>query len=139
MSSHLYLADTSIWIDLFRLSAPARLQERVRLLGRSERLATNDVVRVEILIGARTKREFSEVDDELAGLLHLSIDASTWDQTTKLGFDLRRKGLTVPVPDLIIAASALEHGAVVIHSDKHFTTIAQHSDLHVESYVEAEI
>ncbi|HOV39009.1 MAG TPA: PIN domain-containing protein [Spirochaetales bacterium] len=42
---------------------------------------------------------------------------------------LKTAGITVPPTDAIIAASALETGAILIHKDSHFEQIAQYFPL----------
>jgi predicted nucleic acid-binding protein len=41
----------------------------------------------------------------------------------KEGVKLDRQGITIPGPDLVIAASALRLGAAVMTSDAHFSRI----------------
>ncbi len=45
--------------------------------------------------------------------------------------------ITIPFTDLLIAAVALESGAVLLHRDRHFDYIASQSALKVESLVPA--
>lgn len=138
MTNHLYLIDSSVWIRLLRAS-PQWLEaaSRVEGLVAEGTAATNDLVRVEVLVGSRDETQFVRVNSTFQSLNNLPIRRTTWDSAAQLGFSLRRSGATVPPADLIIAASALEHEATVVHADKHFLTIAQHSPLRVESYSEA--
>ncbi len=52
---------------------------------------------------------------------------------TRLWFEA--KGLSIPYPDIVIAASALKEAAILVHADSHFDSIARHTDLTVESLV----
>jgi predicted nucleic acid-binding protein len=45
------------------------------------------------------------------------------------GSSLRRKGISVPSTDLIIAASAIKGDYTLLHQDHHFDLIAKHSSL----------
>jgi predicted nucleic acid-binding protein len=51
----------------------------------------------------------------------------------KLGYDLRRAGLTIPTVDIMIAALALEYDCLLLHADRHFEQIAKHSPLQTKS------
>ena len=135
VTNHLYVIDTSAWIAV-RRQPRAPQSERTLSLILEGLAAINPIVRLELLVGCRDESEFAETDRELSGLTDFEMLDITWDTAARLGFNLRRKGVTVPVPDLLIAASAIEHEAVVVHADKHFIDIAQHSDLRVESYAE---
>jgi hypothetical protein len=42
---------------------------------------------------------------------------------TELAWKLDRQGITIPGPDLVIAASAMKLGAAVMTSDAHFSRI----------------
>jgi len=134
-----YLVDTSAWIGLQRGTLPASFSSRLTSLVAAESIATNDVIRVEMLVGCRTPQEYAINDQRFRGLRQLPIDRAIWDAAAGLGFALRRRGVTTALPDLLIAASALEHDAIVVHSDEDFDNIAKHSDLRVESYAETSI
>jgi len=49
-----------------------------------------------------------------------------WEQAYELGFSLRRKGLTIPTVDLIIAALAIENKSLLLHYDEHYEMIVPH-------------
>lgn len=99
--------------------------------------ATNGLIRLEIVSGARNEREFEDYSETLNALIQLAIDDRTWAQAARLGYRLRRQGLTVHSPDLIVAACALEHAAVLVHADADFDRIAANSGLAVESFADA--
>ncbi len=92
-----------------------------------------------MLVGCRTPQEYTINDQRFRGLIQLPIERAIWDAAAGLGFALRRRGVTTALPDLLIAASALEHSAIVVHADTDFDTIAKHSDLRVESYAESSV
>ena len=41
-------------------------------------------------------------------------------------FDLRRKGLTIPTADIIIASLAMDNDSVVLHLDRHFSLMKKY-------------
>jgi predicted nucleic acid-binding protein len=46
-----------------------------------------------------------------------------------MGFSLRRKAITIPATDLIIAASAIRAGAVLYHVDGHYDMLSRYYGL----------
>lgn len=134
MTDHVFLVDSSIWIRLIRLSPAPVLLARIDSLLTSKRVAVNGQIRLEVLSGAPNEARFAQYDRTFGGLIQLSIRDDTWNRAARMGYELRRSGLTVNAPDLIIAASAVEHNAILIHADSDFDHIADHTDLRVESY-----
>jgi len=134
VSDHIYLVDSSVWIRLFRRSPPKDMAERVDDLLERQVAATNGLITVEIVSGATNEKEFADSSATLGALHQLSLNDRTWSRAARLGYDLRRRGLTCLTPDLIIAASAIEHGAVLVHADADFDRIAANSGLAVESF-----
>ncbi len=124
---------------MYRRDPPVAVAQRVEELIRERLAASNSVVELELVIGCRTPDETSQVRTNLAGLRDLQILRATWNRAASLGFELRRKGVTASVPDLLIATSAIEYDAVLLHADGDFDDIARHSDLRVESYAEADL
>jgi hypothetical protein len=131
-----YLIDTSAWLWALRSDAVPPIQQRLNQLLSSREAATTGMVQLEILSGMKTLTEWDELAAELRSLLQLHMRPRTWLQAARLGFGLRRRGLTLTNPDILIAAVAIENDAVLVHADAHFERIAQHSELKTESYVE---
>lgn len=81
------------------------------------------VVLAELLQGCRTPKEADSIFSKLAGLRFLETNFSTWKRTGQLSASLRRKGVTLPLSDFIIAALAIEHHCEVYTLDPHFDQI----------------
>ncbi len=64
---------------------------------------------------------------KLESLDILPITKSVWEKAYELGFSLRRKGITIPTTDLIVAAVAIENNDMVLHQDEHYEMIAKHA------------
>lgn len=138
MTDELYLIDTSVWLEVLpRGSVNASLQQRVDALLSADLVAITGTIRLELLGGARSEREWERLDRLLEALHSLSVEENHCQRAARMGLQLRREGITVPFTDLLIAAVALESGAVVLHRDRHFDYIASHSELQVESLVSA--
>lgn len=56
----------------------------------------------------------------------LSITQVVWEQGYEIAFSFRKKGLTIPATDLIIAAVAIENNSMILHHDEHYEMIAQY-------------
>ncbi len=123
------LADSSIVIESVRPFGCASAVKRVGDLATAERLAIWDVVMGEVLIGARTEREFLSIHDLLLGFESLPAPPDVWQRAARLGFDLRRKGVTVPLTDLAIAVVAMHHEVPLVSMDRDFELIAEVCDL----------
>jgi predicted nucleic acid-binding protein len=85
--------------------------------------AINGIVWGEVLRGRsdpylrdRYDRAFS-----LTRMLHLT--AAGWQRVASLAWELDRRGEIIPLPDIIIGVTALEHGATVLTFDRHFEKI----------------
>lgn len=128
MSNQRVLIDTSVWIHVLRRDAPPELAEDVRRMILERRAATTGIVVLELLAGMRTEQEYREVREDLEALPNLPTD-DAWTTAWDLAFRLRRRGVTVPCVDTVIAATAMAHRCVLFHLDEHFQLIAHHAEL----------
>lgn len=84
------------------------------------------VTRLEVLYSARSKRDFYRLEDDLAEFRDLRMDAETFAVALAAQRELAAKGHhRVPIPDLLIASCAQQHGADVVHVDRHYDTLAR--------------
>ena len=120
------LVDSSVWIDTGRGGATPGTRY---LEGRDEHeeLATCGVIVQEVLQGALTERSHNALRDALYGMLVLEPrELSTYEIAAQLYRRARREGLTIRSSnDCLIAALALEHGALLVHNDRDFLALAQ--------------
>ena len=136
MSSRPFLVDTSVWIFALRKDFVPPIKERIGELLKDHVVLINGMIKLEILGGVKTKKEFERLKTRLDSLYEVAINSMVWQIAYKIAFELRRKGITVPYTDILIAACALKSGAVLIHADRHFDLMAPHIRLDVESYVQ---
>jgi predicted nucleic acid-binding protein len=120
------LIDTSAWIVSFKKSGDAQLKEFLKNSILSGIAATSPIIILELLQGCRTVQERDALEIKLESLDILFITSSVWKQAYELGFSLRRKGVTIPTTDLIIAAVAIENNSMILHHDEHYEMIAQY-------------
>lgn len=109
----LLLLDKSAYVRLGRASIPAEGEPCLCA-----------VTRLEILYSARSPTDSGELEDGLEAFRDLRIDAETLavalTAQRELASQSRRR---VPIPDLLIAACAQQHGADVLHVDRHFDVL----------------
>lgn len=120
------LVDSSVWIDITRGIATAA----TRFLDTSDahdELATTGIIFQEVLQGARDKASFEQIRQRFWSMLVLEPrELSTYEVAAQLYRVARQQGLTVRKPnDCLIAAIALEHGAMLVHNDRDFLALAQ--------------
>jgi hypothetical protein len=121
------LIDTSAWIVSFKKSGDPRLKEFLRHSIVAGLGVTSHIIILELLQGCRSVEERDALKIKLESLDILSITLSVWEQAYELGFSLRRKGLTIPTVDLIIAALAIENKSLLLHHDEHYEMIVPHN------------
>jgi predicted nucleic acid-binding protein len=131
------LVDTSTWLHALRRESVPVIKSRVDELLRDNMVVTTAMIKLEILGGTRTDKEFQRLKNYLQALDDLKIGGQQWEKAYELSFNLRRKGLTVPYTDILIAACALTEDLTLMHVDTHFDAIAKQVGLKVESHVQS--
>jgi hypothetical protein len=134
MPDKLVLIDTSVWIFALRKNSISEIRDRVNTLLAVNAVAIVGIIKLELLGGVKTEDEFQRLRNRLDTLQIIETNARLWDKASVLAYELRRKGLTVPSTDILIAATALQTDATVLHADHHFDKIAARTSLQVESY-----
>ncbi len=84
------------------------------------------IVKLEMLYSAQSKRDYSDIEDNLAAFRDLSVDAETIQTAVTAHRELGQRGRhRLPIPDLLIAACAQQHQAAVLHVDRHYDILAE--------------
>jgi predicted nucleic acid-binding protein len=120
------LPDSSVWIDSLR-HASTSANRFIAQRDEHEELATAGVIAQEVLEGIREDSDYEKMRGRLWGMLILEPQAlSTYELAAQLHRRARRQGLTIrKANDCLIAALALEHGALLLHNDRDFFHLAQ--------------
>ncbi len=137
MPNNLFLVDTSAWILALRRDFLPGVKDRIAYLLKENAIITSGMIKLELLGGTKEEKEFQRLKLRLDALEIVETNTSLWERAYDLAFSLRRKGITVPYTDILIAASALMMTATVVHADSHFDLMGPHCGLKVESFVEA--
>ncbi|HEY0142569.1 MAG TPA: PIN domain-containing protein [Thermoanaerobaculia bacterium] len=112
------LADTSAWVDHLR---------------GTRRIATLDLVTVppvlqEVLHGADERNKYEFLHRTVTALLMLDdpMPRERFGEAAQIYLACRSEGLTIRSSvDCLIAASAIAHGAELLHNDRDFINIAK--------------
>jgi len=136
MPNNLFLVDTSAWLFALRKDFMPEVKDRIDHLLKENVIITTGIVKLEILGGTKTQNEFERLKTRLDSLDMVETDTALWEEAYRLSFELRRKGITVPYTDILIAAYALRTESTVVHADAHFDLMAKHIGLNVESFVQ---
>jgi len=137
MPNNLFLVDTSAWLLALRKDFIPEVKDRIDRLLKEDAIITTGIIRLEILGGTKTEKDFQRLKNRFDALDSVETDNSLWQNACELGFNLRRKGVTVPHTDILITACALKTGAIIVHADKHFDLMAKHLRVKVESFLHA--
>ena len=125
------IIDTSAWIKSFRPQCDKALSDLVKDLIIKGRVLLPGIIKVELLRGTKSKREYDQLSDLLKGLTYLPVPEEFWERLSEFSFTLFRKGVVVPLTDTYIALLCIENNAPILHCDKHFDLIAQKSPLKI--------
>ena len=125
------LIDTSAWIEFLRdtgSTACTRVGETL-----SQEFVVCDVVRMEVLAGARDEFHLSRLRRLLARGEYIPTQPSDYEDAAALYRRCRLKGETVrKLVDCLIGAVAIRSGVSVLHQDADFDVLARHSTLQAD-------
>ena len=116
------LIDTSVWITYFKASDPA-LVELVENIMTVAEICVPRVVLAELTQGAKTEQEISAIGEFVGAFTILDQQTETWDKAGRLSFQMKRKGISIPLVDCYIAVIADENQCKLLTLDKHFKEI----------------
>lgn len=117
------LVDTSAWIEVFRRGS--RLTLDALVTDRDQVVTCLPVVQ-EVLQGFDDERAFAVAQHAFAALpcLDSPMTGVVFDRAVDIYRRARRAGVTLRSNvDCLIAASALRHGATVVHCDRDFALL----------------
>ena len=121
MAASPVLADSSYYITLLKRSQdPLR---SLALAAASRDLAINGIIRCEVgrgLVQTEVRKQFQAFWDVM---IQVPTDNHLWEAVEKTLWQLDRKGRVLPLPDVVIACSAMRIGGVVLTFDQHFQMI----------------
>lgn len=117
-----YLADKSAWE--LRRGHPA-VDDGFLDLAAHGQLASCEIVALELLYSARNAANYRAIAAELATMRWLDVTHAVMARALEVQGLLAQRGAhRLPIPDLIVAATAEHYGATVLHHDHDFAVIA---------------
>lgn len=116
------IVDTSIWIEFFR-NPLSREKKEVDSLLEDNQVFLVGIILAELLQGTKNQKEFELLKSALGALTFCEVTYKTWVKTGEISYQLRRKGITIPLSDCLIAALAFQNNCHVYTSDPHFRKI----------------
>jgi predicted nucleic acid-binding protein len=119
----LIIIDTSIWLRAYRVKDSPEKREVTNLISAGE-AGIVGIVLTEVLRRARTEREFEEMTQELLAAEFIGDDLDSWLKASRILLQLKFQGQTIPLPDALIGAQALQAGHSVYTLDSHFQRVA---------------
>ena len=129
------VVDSSAFIEYYRPSGSSDVQTAVEAAIAADEVAVNGIIQVEIVAFAATQADRRQLEADFDAFHWLDLGRRDFDLAAELGFALRRRGVTIPATDLIIAASAIRAEARLYHLDAHYDLVAQHSELEARSFL----
>lgn len=118
------LIDTSAWIEFLRPTGNPQIKIEVGDLVQSGRAAFTCPIRYELVSGAR-KNEQRTLDLLFEVAHHYPTKPADWNRAAEIQSVLIRKGVTVPLSDLLIFCVAERCGMKLLARDAHFVAIRQ--------------
>lgn len=121
MSASPVLVDSCWYITQMREGRhPLRALEHI---AHSRDVATCGIVRAEVARGIRDEGLLKKFRARWDVMLHVPMDNRLCLEAENLAWQLDRRGVILPLTDILIACCARRIGAVVLTFDKHFSHI----------------
>jgi len=122
------LIDSNIWIDCFRNKKSSNVEHVISLIRKSEGYICR-IILAELFVGAKSDKESTLIEEYSSGLNILETTTNDYINAGVLGCKMRKNGITIPLPDLIIAEICIVRDLSIYTTDKHFDIICKYSKL----------
>ena len=119
------LVDTSAWILSFRGTGNEKLKDCLRDALDANKVATTNIIIMELLQGCKSKKEYETLKSSLDALQLYSMSDTTWNLAYETGYAVRRKGITVPTVDILLSSLAKENRLTILHHDNHLKILTR--------------
>ena len=117
------LVDTSIWVDYLR-GGDARLGDELDGYLDQESVLMCGPVIAEVLAGTAPEQR-EETWLALGNLPWAELDQLAWRQVGEVVYELRRRGVSLPLTDVVISVAAMNAEAEVWTRDEDFSRIRE--------------
>lgn len=116
------IVDTCVWVEFFS-NPDSKLTLHLKSLLRERRVVMVGIVLAEILQGIKSKKEANIVRQSFKTIPYQEMTREIWEKSGEMSAAFQKKGIRIPLSDLIIAASALYEGYDIFTIDPHFEKI----------------
>ncbi len=124
------LIDTSAWIEYLRDTNSRACNEVDRLLKLNPEIC--DVIRMEILAGARDDEHVTQLEKLLARAAVIKTESVDYENAATIYRACRKLGVTIRAQvDCLIAAIAIRTNTKLLHQDTDFDVIAKVTTLRI--------
>ncbi len=126
------LVDTSIWSLALRRPLGAVNREATLLkaiIEQGEDIYLLGIILQEVLQGIRNPNDFIALKEYFMAFPLIALTREDYTGAAELKNHLTRKGKQESTIDVLIASAAISHHCYLFTADKHFTHIAEHSEL----------
>ncbi|MEE1814081.1 PIN domain nuclease [Streptomyces sp. SP18ES09] len=120
-----YLIDTSAYVHLGTDPAAQRRWDAEIETGA---IGICEATRTEILFSATGAADRDDIDEDLAALfatVRVPKDAWRWVDTAQYKLTQKGQHRAAGVVDLLLCATAVHHGLILLHRDNDFATVAR--------------
>ena len=122
--------DTSVFIDFFNQSDTQGAKSLYDLLIERDEVGVNGLVCQEVLQGIKSDKAFNDIRSILDNFVYIPTPESIYTESANLYRSLRNKGLTIRKSiDVLIAQCCINNNLTLLHADRDFVHIAQHTRL----------
>lgn len=112
------LVDTNVIINFWKNPT-----ENIHNIFENENIAICGITKSELIHGAKSKREIEIIIEALEDFIMLEIFSKDWLEIGKVLNILKKKGITIPFQDAVIAYLAIKNDTELWTYDKHFSLI----------------
>ncbi len=126
------LVDTSVWSLALRRPLGVVNEEAILLktiIEQGEDIYLLGIILQEVLQGIRTSKDFLALKEYFKAFPLIDLTREDYVKATELRNQLIGKGRQVSTIDVLIASAAISHRCQLFTADKHFTHIADQSEL----------
>ena len=117
------IIDTSGWIEFFN-KPESKIGDSAAKLIETDNAIIIGVVLAELLCGSRNKKESNKIQSLTEVLPYANTVPEDWVQAGTTLNNLRKKRITVPLTDALIAAMVKRNNYSILTLDKHFEFLA---------------
>ena len=125
MIPELFIVDTSVWIDFFRGTLEPVYYELLTEGIREDRVVITDIIRHEILVGARSEKLYKGYLHLLEPLKCLTLPGQTTLELAHFAWFLAQEGLMGRYTDVAIAFQSHKGNIPILSFDHYFFKLAQ--------------